>query len=136
MHVFMDAGQGNVLAFFELPNSPPMGRDQNTPEWVQHIAMELETMEPVESMSSSTQKGGGSAAGGSALGSGLTVSPLGMSPTDDEAAPARTADDDDAGSSGPLLRQRCRCSATSHSKPESSRGPDRAPGPWRRRSNR
>ena len=45
MHVFMDAGQGNVLAFFELPNSPPMGRDQNTPEWVQHIAMELETME-------------------------------------------------------------------------------------------
>ena len=45
MHIFMDAGQGNVLAFFELPNSPPMDRDRNTPEWVQHIAMELETME-------------------------------------------------------------------------------------------
>ncbi|MBT3623533.1 MAG: VOC family protein, partial [Gammaproteobacteria bacterium] len=27
MHVFMDAGRGNVLAFFELPNSPEMGRD-------------------------------------------------------------------------------------------------------------
>jgi catechol 2,3-dioxygenase-like lactoylglutathione lyase family enzyme len=27
MHVFLDAGGGNVLAFFELPNSPPMGRD-------------------------------------------------------------------------------------------------------------
>ena len=41
MHVFLDAGQGNVLAFFELPNSPPMGRDGNTPEWVQHIAFKV-----------------------------------------------------------------------------------------------
>lgn len=41
MHVFMDAGQGNILAFFELPNSPVMDRDRNTPEWVQHIAFEL-----------------------------------------------------------------------------------------------
>mgnify|MGYP000713420372 CR=1 FL=1 len=42
MHVFMDAGGGNVLAFFELPNSAPMGRDTNTPEWVQHIALEVD----------------------------------------------------------------------------------------------
>lgn len=41
MHVFLDAGNGNVLAFFELPNSPEMGRDPNTPDWVQHIAFEL-----------------------------------------------------------------------------------------------
>jgi catechol 2,3-dioxygenase-like lactoylglutathione lyase family enzyme len=41
MHVFLDAGQGNVLAFFELPNSPPMGRDGNTPDWVQHIAFKV-----------------------------------------------------------------------------------------------
>jgi catechol 2,3-dioxygenase-like lactoylglutathione lyase family enzyme len=41
MHVFLDAGGGNVLAFFELPNSPPMGRDANTPEWVQHIAFKV-----------------------------------------------------------------------------------------------
>ncbi len=41
MHVFLDAGAGNVLAFFELPNSPPMGRDPNTPEWVQHIAFKV-----------------------------------------------------------------------------------------------
>ena len=27
MHVFLDAGGGNILAFFELPNSPEMGRD-------------------------------------------------------------------------------------------------------------
>jgi catechol 2,3-dioxygenase-like lactoylglutathione lyase family enzyme len=42
MHIFLDAGMGNVLAFFELPNSPEMGRDQQTPEWVQHIALEVE----------------------------------------------------------------------------------------------
>ena len=41
MHVFLDAGGGNVLAFFEIPNSPPMGRDTNTPEWVQHIAFKV-----------------------------------------------------------------------------------------------
>ena len=31
MHVFLDAGNGNILAFFELPNQPEMGRDENTP---------------------------------------------------------------------------------------------------------
>jgi len=41
MHVFLDAGGGNVLAFFELPTKPDMGRDENTPEWVQHIAFEV-----------------------------------------------------------------------------------------------
>jgi hypothetical protein len=30
-----------VLAFFELPNQPDMGRDANTPAWVQHIAFEV-----------------------------------------------------------------------------------------------
>ena len=34
MHVFMDAGMGNVLAFFEIPNSPDMGFGTNTPQWV------------------------------------------------------------------------------------------------------
>ena len=42
MHVFLDAGMGNVLAFFELPTREPMGRDENTPKWVQHIAFEIE----------------------------------------------------------------------------------------------
>lgn len=41
MHLFLDAGKGNILAFFELPNSPEMGRDLNTPEWCQHIAFEV-----------------------------------------------------------------------------------------------
>jgi len=38
MHIFLDCGGGNVIAFFELPNQPAMGRDENTPDWVQHIA--------------------------------------------------------------------------------------------------
>jgi len=45
MHVFLDAGNGNVLAFFELPTKPDMDRDRNTPEWVQHIAFKVETMD-------------------------------------------------------------------------------------------
>jgi catechol 2,3-dioxygenase-like lactoylglutathione lyase family enzyme len=45
MHVFLDAGAGNVLAFFELPNQPPMGRDANTPEWVQHLAFRVADMD-------------------------------------------------------------------------------------------
>ncbi|WP_332815474.1 VOC family protein [Ramlibacter sp.] len=48
MHLFMDAGNGNVMAFFEIPNSPPMGRDPNTPNWVQHIAFEIDSMEELE----------------------------------------------------------------------------------------
>ena len=41
MHVFLDCGGGNVLAFFELPEQPEMGRDPSTPDWVQHIAFEV-----------------------------------------------------------------------------------------------
>ena len=45
MHLFMDAGNGNVLAFFEIPNSPAMGRDPNTPNWVQHIAFKVDSVQ-------------------------------------------------------------------------------------------
>ncbi|MEE4211303.1 MAG: VOC family protein, partial [Parvularcula sp.] len=41
MHIFLDAGGGNILAFFELPEQKLMGRDENTPEWVQHIAFRV-----------------------------------------------------------------------------------------------
>jgi len=58
MHVFLDAGQGNILAFFEIPNSPPMGRDMNTPEWVQHIAFEVESMDELRSAKERLEKAG------------------------------------------------------------------------------
>ena len=45
MHIFLDAGNGNILAFFELPTKPPMGRDPNTPAWTQHIAFEVESID-------------------------------------------------------------------------------------------
>jgi catechol 2,3-dioxygenase-like lactoylglutathione lyase family enzyme len=45
MHVFLDAGGGNILAFFELPTRPEMGRDPNTPAWTQHLALEVGSME-------------------------------------------------------------------------------------------
>lgn len=41
MHVFLDCGGGNVLAFFELPNQPEMGKDPATPAWVQHLAFKV-----------------------------------------------------------------------------------------------
>ena len=42
MHVFLDCGGGNVVAFFELPNQPAMGRDEATPPWVQHLAFQVD----------------------------------------------------------------------------------------------
>ena len=58
MHIFLDAGQGNVLAFFELPNSPPMGRDGNTPEWVQHIAFKVESLDALMAAKARLEAGG------------------------------------------------------------------------------
>ncbi len=45
MHVFLDAGAGNVLAFFELPTQAPMDRDRNTPAWVQHLALKVDSVD-------------------------------------------------------------------------------------------
>lgn len=58
MHVFMDAGGGNILAFFELPNSPAMGRDANTPDWVQHIALEVDSVIELEATKTRLQASG------------------------------------------------------------------------------
>ena len=58
MHVFMDAGGGNVLAFFELPNSPEMGRDEATPPWVQHIAFEVGSVQELEAAKARLQAAG------------------------------------------------------------------------------
>lgn len=58
MHIFLDAGQGNVLAFFEIPNSPAMGRDENTPDWVQHIAFDIGAMDELLSAKAHIEKAG------------------------------------------------------------------------------
>ena len=58
MHIFLDAGMGNILAFFELPNSPPMGRDPNTPEWTQHIAFQVKEVGELEEIRDRAVKAG------------------------------------------------------------------------------
>jgi len=58
MHIFLDAGMGNILAFFELPNSPPMGRDPNTPEWTQHIAFQVKELAELEEIRDRAVKAG------------------------------------------------------------------------------
>jgi catechol 2,3-dioxygenase-like lactoylglutathione lyase family enzyme len=58
MHVFLDAGNGNVLAFFEIPKSPAMGRDTNTPAWVQHIAFEVDTVQELEETKARLEQAG------------------------------------------------------------------------------
>ncbi len=58
MHIFMDAGQGNVLAFFELPTKPEMGRDENTPGWVQHIAFKVADFDTLMGYKASLEEGG------------------------------------------------------------------------------
>ena len=45
MHIFLDAGNGNILAFFELPTKPPMDRDRNTPTWTQHLSFKIGSMD-------------------------------------------------------------------------------------------
>ena len=58
MHVFLDAGNGNVLAFFELPQSPEMGRDENTPAWVQHIALKVDDRQALEASKAALEAAG------------------------------------------------------------------------------
>ena len=58
MHVFLDAGNGNILAFFELPNSPAMGRDEATPEWVQHLAFKVGSVAELEATKAKLEAAG------------------------------------------------------------------------------
>ena len=55
---FLDAGGGNVLVFFELPNSPAMGLDGNTPEWVQHIAFKVGSLDELAASKARLEAGG------------------------------------------------------------------------------
>jgi catechol 2,3-dioxygenase-like lactoylglutathione lyase family enzyme len=41
MHIFFRMDDGSYVAFFELPESPAMGRDEKTPLWVQHLALRV-----------------------------------------------------------------------------------------------
>lgn len=58
MHIFLDAGGGNILAFFELPTKPAMGRDENTPVWVQHIAFQVKDRDTLVEYAEHLKKNG------------------------------------------------------------------------------
>ncbi len=58
MHVFLDCGGNNVLAFFELPEQPTMGRDGNTPEWVQHLAFRTNSIAQLEAFQARAEADG------------------------------------------------------------------------------
>jgi catechol 2,3-dioxygenase-like lactoylglutathione lyase family enzyme len=58
MHVFLDAGGGNILAFFELPNTPAMGRDEATPDWVQHLALKVGSVAELDETKAKLQAAG------------------------------------------------------------------------------
>lgn len=59
MHVSLDVGNGNILAFFELPGQPGMVRDANLPDWVQHLAL---TVPSVDQLIEAKKTGGRGAA--------------------------------------------------------------------------
>jgi catechol-2,3-dioxygenase len=48
MHIFFRMDDGSYVAFFELPDAPAMGRDGNTPAWVQHLALRVADEEALE----------------------------------------------------------------------------------------
>lgn len=58
MHLFLDAGAGNILAFFELPTKPEMGRDENTPIWTQHLAFKVKDRETLVAYKEHLEQGG------------------------------------------------------------------------------
>lgn len=43
LHIFFEMDDGSYVAFFEVPESPDMRLDPNTPSWVQHLALEVES---------------------------------------------------------------------------------------------
>lgn len=48
IHIFFQMGDGSLVAFFELPESPDMKLDPGTPDWVQHLALRVDDMETLE----------------------------------------------------------------------------------------
>lgn len=44
-HIFFQLSDGSHIAFFELPEEKPQGWDPHTPDWVQHIAFEVESFD-------------------------------------------------------------------------------------------
>jgi catechol 2,3-dioxygenase-like lactoylglutathione lyase family enzyme len=44
-HIFFEMEDGSYIAFFELLTAPAPQKDKNTPEWVQHLALEVDDLD-------------------------------------------------------------------------------------------
>ena len=49
IHIFFQMKDGSYLGFFELPEAPDMQRDPATPDWVQHLALSVDSVAVLES---------------------------------------------------------------------------------------
>ena len=58
VHIFLKMADGSFLAFFELPESPEMELDQNTPDWVQHLALKVPDMDALNAAKDRLVAGG------------------------------------------------------------------------------
>lgn len=58
IHIFFEMDDGSFLAFFEVPESPDMSLDPNTPEWVQHLALKVKDVATLETYKSKLEAGG------------------------------------------------------------------------------
>lgn len=48
IHVFFQMEDGSNIAFFECPQDPGNMKDMEMPDWIQHFAFEVESMETLE----------------------------------------------------------------------------------------
>lgn len=58
IHIFFQMADGSFLAFFEVPESPDMALDPNTPDWVQHLALSVADEKTLLDYKERLQKGG------------------------------------------------------------------------------
>ena len=58
MHIFFGLADGSCIAFFEVPESPPMQKDPNTPDWIQHLALNVDSMEDLQAAKKKLEENG------------------------------------------------------------------------------
>jgi catechol 2,3-dioxygenase-like lactoylglutathione lyase family enzyme len=57
-HFFFEMGDGSYLAFFDLGENEMPKPSPNTPDWVMHFAMEVDSVEKVEEMNARLKEAG------------------------------------------------------------------------------
>ncbi len=58
LHLFFEMGDGSYVAFFDLGTGELPKPSPNTPKWVQHLALEVPTMDDVKSIQSRLKAAG------------------------------------------------------------------------------